>query len=158
MSRRRKRQPAPVDPAPAATPSDEAVARDMAQFADAFLRGTTAEGHILDYDGKCADRLDELATLFLQSNPSSDVLDSMTLAMGAYLGELIIRNGGGTWTYELSQESPGVRLPRSTLVGFPLNKVYRRLTIGPEHSLKQFYDAAVTGQLPPEARIVNSPS
>jgi hypothetical protein len=72
----------------------------------------------------------------------------MVMSMGAYMGELIVRNGAGIWTYEPQAIAPGINL-RTGLLCFPLNKVGKRITVGPEHSVTQFVEAAMSGELPP---------
>jgi hypothetical protein len=122
----------------------------MAALAGAFVSGAAQEGHRFDYAVENAPRLDALVDLFLQSQPGDDVINSMVLSMGAYVGELIVRNGGGSWTFEQEVDAPGVRLT-SDLVCFPLNKVGKRITVGAEHSITQFVEVAMSGELPPEA-------
>jgi hypothetical protein len=121
----------------------------MAALAVAFVSGAAQEGHHFDYAVENAPRLDALVDIFLQSQPRDDVVNSMVLSMGAYVGELIVRNGGGSWTFDPEAGAPGVRLT-SDLVGFPLNKVGKRITVGAEHSIAQFVEVAMSGELPPE--------
>jgi hypothetical protein len=71
--------------------------------------------------------------------------------MGAFVGELLVRNGGARWSYSTDHGSPAVRLPSGNAC-FPLNKVSKRLTVGPEHSIAQFVEVAMSGVLPPDAR------
>jgi hypothetical protein len=72
----------------------------------------------------------------------------MVMSMGAYVGELIVRNAAGIWAYEPQTSAPGIKL-RTGLLCFPLNKVGKRITVGPEHSIAQFVEAAMSGGLPP---------
>jgi hypothetical protein len=122
----------------------------MAALADVFVSGAAQEGHHFDYAAENAPRLDALVDLFLESEPGADVVNSMVLGMGAYVGELIVRNGGGVWTFEQEAGAPGVRLT-SDLVAFPLSTVGRRITVGAEHSIAEFVEVALSGELPPEA-------
>jgi hypothetical protein len=147
VSRRRKSTPLASE-APAAADGD--VAADMAALAEAFVGGAAQEGHHFDYAVENAPRLDALVDLFLESQPGDDVVNSMVLNMGAYVGELIVRNGGGTWTFDQEAGAPGVRLT-SGLIGFPLNKVGKRITVGGEHSISRFVEVAMAGDLPPDA-------
>jgi hypothetical protein len=129
----------------------------MARLADAFVQGAADEGHRFTYELECVGRLDPLVDLFLQSRPSPEVVDSMAMSMGAFVGELILRFGGGRWTYVPEAGSPAVQTG-SRYVCFPLNKVGKRLTVGPEHSIAQFVEVAISGDMPPEARQVRPPS
>jgi hypothetical protein len=116
----------------------------MAGLADAFVTGAAEEGDHFDYAVEDAGRLDAWVDLFRQGEPSDDVVHTVVLSLGAYVGELIVRNGGGSWTHVAEADAPGVRLT-SGLVCFPLNKVGKRLAVGPEHGIAQFVDVAVSG-------------
>ena len=67
--------------------------------------------------------------MFLASSPAHDVIRSMVLTMGAYLGELIVRNGGGPTI--CVPIAAGIDLPSGRRC-FPHNRVGKRLTIAPE--------------------------
>jgi hypothetical protein len=127
----------------------------MAVLADAFVRGSAEEGDYFDYAVEDAPSLDAWVDLFLEEQPSEDVVRSVIMSMGAFVGELIVRNGGGNWDFD-EASGPSVRL-NAGLVCFPFNKVGKRLALGQEHSLAQFIDAAMTGALPPEARPTEAP-
>lgn len=77
--------------------------------------------------------------------------------MGAYVGELIVRSGCGRWLHVPEADAPGVQLI-SGLVCFPLNSVAERITVGPEHSIAQFVEVAMSGTLPSGAQPVDPPS
>jgi hypothetical protein len=134
-------------------PGDDGISEDMAGLADAFVRGSAEEGHHLNFAVGNASRLDALVDLFRGTEPHADVVHSMVLSMGAYVGELIVRNGGGSWTYQQEWGAPAVQLASGSLC-FPLNKVAKRISIGPEHSIAQFVEVALSGAVPPEARPV----
>ena len=113
----------------------------MGSLADAFVRGAAEEGQSVDFSPASAARIDLIAGLFIDTHhgePPPAILHTMTMSMGAFLGELIVRNGGGAWVYDNGANTAAVQLTRSSLRCFPLNKVSKRLTIGPEHSLEQF--------------------
>jgi hypothetical protein len=129
-------------------PSDEDVAADMRAFAQIFVDGAAAEGQVFGWDAPCAQRLDGLCEAFLASRPGDDAIQSMVLAMGSYLGELIVRNGDGRWTYDTRAAAAGVDVP-SRKRCFPHGRVTQRLTSGPAHSLRLFYEIAVTGPILP---------
>jgi hypothetical protein len=138
------------DDTPDAIPSDENVAADMLAFAQMFVDGTAAEGQAFGWDAPSARRLDGLCEAFLAGDPGEDVIQSMVLAMGAYLGELIVRNGDGRWAYDAEACAARVDLP-SRKPCFPHSRVDHRLHVGPAHSLRLFYEIAVTGPLLAEA-------
>jgi hypothetical protein len=132
-------------------PTDDDVARAMAQFAEIFVETSGQEGHVLGWDAGSAQKLDELCEVFLASRPEKETMRSMIMAMGAYLGELIVRNGGGRWTYDREHNVAVVELPQHGLC-FPHSKVAKRLTHGEEHGLWAFYEYASTGKVPPGAQ------
>jgi hypothetical protein len=70
----------------------------------------------------------------------------MVLTMGAYLGELIVRHGGGRWTYDAEAGTAAIDLPFKQRC-FPHSRVGKRLSRGPAHNLRLFYYMAATGDL-----------
>jgi hypothetical protein len=79
---------------------------------------------------------------------SNEDLEFQTRLWGSYFGEVIRGHFGGEW--ELTQYPGGVAVvPTLTVRGarlYPLMKVYRRLTLGPEENLASFYKM-VSGRL-----------
>jgi hypothetical protein len=75
-------------------------------------------------------------------------LEFQTRLWGSYLGEVIRRRFGGEW--ELTQYPGAVAaVPTLEVRGarlYPLMKVYRRLTLGPDENLAAFYKM-VSGRL-----------
>ena len=67
--------------------------------------------------------------------PSEAELDSNTKLMGAYLGEVMIRHGGGRWVW--SEGVPAIE--RQGKIANVVNKVYKRQVNGPADSLEAFY-------------------
>jgi hypothetical protein len=132
--------------------SDDEVAARMLALALAFIRGTAAEGDHFGWDSVEASRLDDLCEVFLRTNPPAKVRHSMMMAMGAYLGELMVRNGGGRWTYDVQLRAAVVQMPNE-LNAYPHNKVAKRLKRGAEHHLFQFYWYGLTRDLPPRSHI-----
>jgi hypothetical protein len=145
LSRRPK--PAGVSDVP-----DAEVAASMRGLAEAFIEGSAEEGEQFGWDSTEASRLDEVCEAFLRGDPPPDVRHSMVMALGAYLGELMVRNGQGHWSHDANLEQPVVEMPNG-LRGYPLNKVAKRLEQGPEHNLFQFYWYALTGDVPPGSQI-----
>ncbi len=91
----------------------------------------------LDFSEASVDRLEQIL-----DGQSADDVEFQTRLWGSYLGELIRRRYDGEW--ELSQyPGEGVSLvPTLVIRGsrlYPLIKVYRRLTIGPEENVSSFY-------------------
>ena len=132
-------------------PTDGDVAQAMRELAEIFVNASVHEGYEVGWGADSAQRLDELCDAFLASRPEQGVIDSMIMSMGAYLGEVIVRNAGGRWTYDQSQETAGVETQQQQMC-FPHNKVAKRLTLGEEHGLWAFYEYAATGKVPPGAQ------
>ena len=132
--------------------SDDEVAASMRELAQAFIRGTAEEGGQFGWDSTEASRLDDLCEAFLRTNPPAAVRHSMAMAMGAYLGELMVRHGGGRWTYDPQQRAAVIEMPNG-LSAYPHNKVAKRLDHGPQHNLFQFYWYGLTRDMPPGSNI-----
>lgn len=132
--------------------TDDEVAASMLGLAEAFIRGATEEGETFGWDSVEAARLDDVCDAFLRTDPPADVRHSMVMAMGAYLGELMVRNGGGHWTYAQRERTAVVQMPNG-LDAYPHNKVAKRLDQGAEHNLFQFYWYGLTRDVPPGSDI-----
>ncbi len=73
--------------------------------------------------------------------PTPDQIATLSLAYGAYLGEVIRREFGGTWSKETVNGEPVLALvfdPGSMV--FPPAKVWKRLTNGEEDNIWSFYE------------------
>jgi hypothetical protein len=132
------------------TPTDAETAREMRELAEAFVSGMAEEGDRFGWDSIEAGRLDDICDDVLTSRPPEPIRHGVILRMGAYLGELLVRNAEGRWTYDPAWGVPVVELPNG-LRGFPHQQVARRLETGGERDLFQFYWSAVKGDAPPGA-------
>lgn len=131
--------------------ADQETASAMASLATAFVQGVAEEtGLSLGWTESDAARLDDLCEAFLRSRPSKAVKHSMIMSMGAYLGELIIRNTRGRWRYHRARRE-AVFLTADDLEGYPHSKVAKRLDTGPEHNLLAYYVYAVRHEVLPDA-------
>lgn len=133
-------------------PSDEKIAAQMRSLAQLFLDSMAAHGEVLAWDSASALRLDGLCEEFVTGKPDNVTLPDLTAVMGAYLGELVVRNGRGRWVYSPEAKAPAVELP-SGLRCFPQHKVAKRLNVGREHNLWAFYDYTMTGKLAPDVNV-----
>lgn len=129
----------------------------MLGLAEAFIIGSAEEGEHFGWDSTEASRLDSVCDDFLRSDPPKDVRHSMVMALGAYLGELMVRNGQGHWAYDKRLGEPAVEMPND-LVGYPFSKVGKRLELGPEHNLFQFYWYSLTRDVPPGSVVRTYPA
>jgi len=117
------------------------AAGDFRHHADEFCtlaRGTY--GLELDFSPGTLGRLDDLIDSRFGPG-SADQNANLIVAMGCYLGEVVIRSHGGGWRAdEEFFHSPAVviegKLQTRT---FPLSRVWRRFEYGIEHSLVAYY-------------------
>jgi hypothetical protein len=133
-------------------PSDEKVAAQMRYLAQLFVDGMAAHGEVLAWDTASALRLDSLCEEFVTSKSGDETLPYLTAAMGAYLGELVVRNGRGRWVYSPEAKAPAVKLPSGPRC-YPQHKVAKRLNVGREHNLWAFYDYMMTGKIAPDVKV-----
>jgi hypothetical protein len=146
---------------PKTLPTDDEVAASMRDYAEIFVESMAVDGFTFDWDPGAAHKLDGCCEHFLGGRPDQRETELMTVAMGAYLGELIVRNAAGRWKHH---EEQGAAVEVGTRTCFPHNKVAKRLELGDEHALWAFYEYAVTGEAPPGAHaapprsdVVNPP-
>jgi hypothetical protein len=112
--------------------------------AEAFI--TMANG-TLDWGPEAGYAIDGWCAHFLPSMPDRPGIKAgVSLAMGAYLGELIVRHAGGRWAYDEQAQSAGVDIRGRRL--FPLNMARKRVDDLPGRSLSPAYHFARTGLLP----------
>jgi hypothetical protein len=130
----------------APVPTDVQTAEEMLKLAEAFVADAAEEGETFTWESAEASRLDSLCDALLATRPSPGRQYAWIMGMGAYLGELLVRNGGGRWSYG-KRTAAVVEMPNG-LNGYPHNKVAKRLEIGAEHNLFQFYWYALTRDTP----------
>ena len=106
----------------------------------------SSEGYLLDFTIRSFKELDRLftehsvngrATTWLRAYPRS-----IMFAMGAYVGETLLRNIAGTeWQLEndemLPDENVGLQLP-SGLVCWPMSRVINRLHSGEAYAIHSY--------------------
>jgi hypothetical protein len=141
-----------------ADPTDAETADAMRGLAEAFVKGSAEEGDPFGWESTEASRLDDVCDVFLANDPPADYRHSMIMSMGAYLGELLVRHGGGRWAFDRKESAAVVEMPNG-LRAYPHNKVAKRLAHGPEHNLFQFYWFGLTRQAPPgtNVRVLSTP-
>ncbi|MNS21856.1 hypothetical protein D3C72_536330 [compost metagenome] len=130
------------------TPQNVSFEREIADLADEMITSTTAlfddAGVLLDYSEESLEDLERLATQ-LWPNPieEQEALDALLSNWGAYLGQAILENLGGEWTFRKDLEHASVHFPRTGLEAFPFHKMRKRLALGAEDSMVDFYEAIV---------------
>jgi len=73
--------------------------------------------------------------------PTPEQMATLSLAYGAYLGEVIRREFGGTWSKEVIDDEPAIALvlDRGNMV-FTVGKVWKRLNNGEGDNVLSFYE------------------
>ncbi|WP_020015068.1 hypothetical protein [Promicromonospora sukumoe] len=131
-------------------PTDAETADIMRSLADEFVRNSRSSD-LFDYTVGSVTALEVLIGTLLESASDADLDRGFSLGMGAYIGEVIVRNSAAArWTYDAGQRTAAVESAHYSAL--PAFKVSKRFTLGPEHSLVQFVDAAIADELPPDAR------
>ncbi|MFE7503712.1 hypothetical protein [Promicromonospora sp. NPDC057488] len=131
-------------------PSDEETADLMRRLADEFVLNSRA-ADLFDYTVESITALEVLIGTLLESASPADLDKGFSLGMGAYVGEVIVRHGtGARWSYDAEQRAAVVQ--GAEFAAYPVFKVSKRFTLGPQHSLVQFVRAAIDDEMPPEAR------
>ncbi len=126
------------------TPSDVETGEVMRELAEAFREVSAEQGHPVGWETRDASRLDAICDEFLATEPSAGLRHSMVMAMGAYLGELMIRHGNGRWVYGAGEAKAVVSLG-SGAAYFPHGQVAQRLDNGQEHDLGVYFHYALAG-------------
>ncbi|MBA3742708.1 DUF3806 domain-containing protein [Sporichthya sp.] len=124
-------------------PSEADTADAMRALAEVFMRG--AEGFA--WDGADVARLDEVCDQYLiPGQRTMSTRQALSARMGAYVGELLVRNAGGRWVYDEACRSAAVELPSGHRV-FPAERVAQRIAVGHHYSVAEFYRATLAGDL-----------
>ncbi|MEV4413544.1 hypothetical protein [Catellatospora sp. NPDC049609] len=137
-------------------PTDAETAEAMGRLAETFVKGSAAEGWPLGWESTEASQLDDICDAFLATDPPPAYRQSMIMSIGAYLGELMVRHGGGRWAYDPHENAAVVEMPNG-LRGFPHGKVAKRLEHGREHNLFTFYRYGLTREAPPGTTVETMP-
>jgi hypothetical protein len=130
------------------TPKNLTFERELAELSDEMVTGVMAvfddAGVLLDYSEDSVEELDRLAAqLWPEPLEEEETLDALVSNWGAYLGQAIIENLGGEWTFRQDLEHASVHFPRTGMEAFPFHKVRKRLVLGAEESMYDFYEAIV---------------
>lgn len=124
----------------------------MRNLAERFVEHTREDGYAFDWNPAFLHHLDNYCDEFAASVPPGEVMHSVITGAGAYLGEMLVRNGGGTWAYSVQESAACVDMPDGGRA-YPHNKVSKRITRGAEHSLETFYQYVTTGSALPGTTV-----
>ncbi|PRX47576.1 hypothetical protein B0I33_105155 [Prauserella shujinwangii] len=124
------------------------MASAMRDRAGSFVAAQAAAGRSFTWEPAEVSRLDGVIEAFVRAEPDSAAEHDMVMSMGSYLGELLVAQAGGRWSYDQESSAATVLLPNG-LVAYPHNKVAKRLHHGGDHSLFSYFWYATTRQLLP---------
>ena len=99
----------------------------------------------LDYSAESLEGLESLMQriflLHLSQPVPEDILEGVANLYGAYLGEVLLRSGLQDLDFAWMENEEGeTGIGRENMWMGPSNKVYKRMTLGPEHSLVDFFE------------------
>ncbi|WP_327087884.1 hypothetical protein OIE66_37065 [Nonomuraea sp. NBC_01738] len=83
----------------------------MRSLADSFVEHTREDGYSFGWDPAFIHHLDNHCTEFAASKPSPEVVHSVIMESGAYLGEMIVRNSDWKWVYCTNENAAAVESP-----------------------------------------------
>lgn len=130
----------------AGEPSDVETGEIMRELAEAFREVSAEQGEPFGWDTREASKLDDVCDRFLATEPSAGLRHSMVMAMGAYLGELMVRHGAGRWAYGTGDRKAVVALANG-VVAHPHDQVADRLEAGSQRDLGVYFHFALAGHL-----------
>lgn len=130
---------------PLASRQFDSLDQMMAAYAEqAVLKAANVHGMNLDYSPASMGPLDTI--LAAEKASSSEDLNLAARLWGGYLGEVFCRHHGGEWVMAIYPGSelsmPSIQVGASQL--YPLLKVQRRLTLGPNEEIAGFYQKVAT--------------
>ncbi len=114
----------------------------MRKLAAAFVKAGAEEGEVLDYSESSLARvnnmIDELWGDPETGKAEERFLETMAPVVGAYVGEVIVRDLGGSWKLDPEEGIPAVRSPTGVRA-FPVAKAEKRFLNGHEDDLSFYY-------------------
>ena len=124
----------------------EQAAAMMRLVAETFVGPATANGAVwLDYSPASVMLLDDLIAAWWPATPEKGTYESMIPAMGAYVGEVLVRQSGGRW---IRDPNEGYAVELSGRVVYPMKQVAGRFELGRAQSIGKFYTEASSGSAP----------
>ncbi|MGQ0464424.1 MAG: hypothetical protein ACT4QG_03785 [Sporichthyaceae bacterium] len=130
----------------ASVPSDAETAALMTDLAEAFREVNAEQGEEFGWGTREASKLDAVCDRFLATAPSSGLRHAMVMALGAYLGELMVRHGEGRWIAGAGEYGAMVLLANGVFC-HPHEQVAMRLELGPQLDLGFYFHFAIAGHL-----------
>ena len=119
--------------------------KEMLELAENAVEAAKAWGMELDYSAESLDAVETLAEKIFRANRMlslpEDILVGVANLYGAYLGEVLLRCGLKDLDFAWVMNGEGeIGIGREDMWASPVNKVYKRITQGPEHNLTDFFE------------------
>ncbi|MGV9914521.1 hypothetical protein ACWEWD_19305 [Streptomyces tendae] len=121
------------------------------RFAAAIVEAAAdISGAELDYSPASIEMVEDIVDGFRTDGASSEEMAESLVAFGCYVGEILTRYAGGTWSNTenaLPLIPLVVRLPDAREC-HPIDWVFRRLEGGPDVSIRELYMSALPRKAP----------
>lgn len=119
--------------------------KEMLELAEQAVEAAKVWKLDLDYSAESLEGLEWLAEKVFRLNRMlslpEDFLTDVANAYGAYLGEVLLRCGLKDLDFSWVKNEEGeIGIGREDMWTAPVNKVYKRITQGPEQSLMDFFE------------------
>ena len=119
--------------------------KEMPELAEQAVEAAKVWKLDLDYSAESLEGLESLMQriflLHLSQPVPEDILSGVADLYGAYLGEVLLRSGLKDLDFAWTEDEKGeTGIGREDMWIGPANKVYKRMTLGPEHSLTDFFE------------------
>ena len=119
--------------------------KEMLELAEKAVEAAKFWNVELDYSAESLEPLEKLMQTIYRSHGKmplpEEILLSVANLYGAYLGEVLLRSGLADLDFAWVKNEEGeFGIGREDMKMWPLSKVYKRITLGPEHDLMNFFE------------------
>ena len=119
--------------------------KEMLELAEQAVEAARFWNIELDYSAESLEPLEKMMQAVFRSHKNVplpvDMLFNVANMYGAYLGEVLLRSGledlGFAW---MTNDEGEAGIGRKDMKIWPVTKVYKRITQGPEHDLMNFFE------------------
>ena len=119
--------------------------KEMLELAERAVEAAKFWDVELDYSAESLEPLEKMMQTIYRSHGKmplpEEILLSVANLYGAYLGEVLLRSGLADLDFAWVKNEEGeFEIGREDMHMWPLTKVYKRITLGPEHDLMNFFE------------------
>lgn len=130
---------------------------EIMNWAEMAVEMAEMMGFSLDYSMESIYRLELMAQMmheeYKKGTMKEDTVRILASAYGAYLGEVLLKNGLKDFGYDWTEADGEIGIAQEDTTIYPVSKVYKRITQGPYHDLTDFYEVVlglVRGEIDPQ--------